>query len=171
MISFYSKFSSPLKIILSGEHSVVYSKNAIAAAINLRYSCQVHEIIQENPNSKFFFNENLIFSIETNKLLKDVYDLYDFYGTNLLKYSFFKDIPLNFKESIEKDLYFVYFSIFIECFINKSKEQLCKYYTKKGFDVRISTKVPDLTGIGSSASYLSCLTASLYVFIKNMIFR
>lgn len=56
---FNCKFSSPLKVIISGEHSVVYSKNAIAAAFSKFYECS---LIEENDSNKKFLFDLFLFS-------------------------------------------------------------------------------------------------------------
>lgn len=51
---FRCSFSSPLKIIISGEHSVVYSKNAVAAAFSKFYECSLME--ESDSNRKILFD-------------------------------------------------------------------------------------------------------------------
>ena len=45
------KSSAPGKILLSGEHSVVYGKNAIGFALNLRITCSIYQKFQHSANS------------------------------------------------------------------------------------------------------------------------
>ncbi len=164
MLSFHQKFSSPLKIILSGEHSVVYSKNAIAAAINLRYNCEIHELHEEPSNFCVFFNDKLIQTFAMKNLIRTFDEIYD---DDILEYNVFKEKIQNNKsflsECNDKDLFYVYFCLFIENFQNKPRDLLYEHFANKSWFIRISSKVPDLTGIGSSASYLSCITACLLV--------
>ena len=161
MFSFYQKFSSPLKIILTGEHSVVYSKNAIAAAINLRYYCEIQEIQQKPPIFSIFFNEKKIESFTMTTLIKTIDEISSNYKSNLPEYKVFMEKT---QENIDfwsfcndKDLFYVYLSLFMESFSSKSRESLYKYFEDKTCILKISTKVPDLTGVGSSASYLSVI--------------
>lgn len=181
MISFHQKFSSPLKIILSGEHSVVYGKNAIASAINLRYYSEIQEIQSENSKFFFLFNDKLIDSFETNSFLETIYKIQKFGHTEIKDYKIFQEKIENNKEFLsnckDKSFFYVFYTLFIEYFVDKSEKDFHKHYEKKSVFLRISTKVPDLTGIGSSASYLSCISACLIViyglfleFIKRSYF-
>ena len=43
------KVSAPSKIILHGEHAVVYGKTAVAASIGLRYRSHLVQDTQANP--------------------------------------------------------------------------------------------------------------------------
>jgi len=55
-------YSAPGKTILSGEHSVVYSKNALVMAIDLRTFCKVELFEDEEghmPSEYFFSVTNL----------------------------------------------------------------------------------------------------------------
>lgn len=48
------QYSAPGKTILSGEHSVVYYKNALVMAIDLRTFCKI-TLKSSSPNEKPFF--------------------------------------------------------------------------------------------------------------------
>lgn len=169
MINFYKKFSSPLKIILSGEHSVVYGKNAIAAAINLRYYCEIHEIEKDTSNFNFFFNNEIIESFGIKNFIKHCDKIYSEGQKSVLEYNVFHEKTSKNLDYLsickDKDLFYVLFYLFIEKFETKSREKLYDYFQNHSFDLRITTKVPDLTGVGSSASYLSTISACLIVII------
>jgi mevalonate kinase len=69
---FKCEYMSPLKVIISGEHSVVYSKNALAAAFDKYYECFLWE--DNNEESKvlfdlFLFNEKDSLKMVILKLL------------------------------------------------------------------------------------------------------
>jgi mevalonate kinase len=42
------KYSAPAKVIISGEHSVVYGHKALVTAIDLRTTCELIEIDDKN---------------------------------------------------------------------------------------------------------------------------
>lgn len=169
MNSFFQKFSSPLKIILTGEHSVVYSKNAIAAAINLRYFCEIQEqYTKEMPSFLIFFNEKIIESFSISNLFQTLNEIKTNSKENLMEYKIFKEKtienPKLWSFCNDKDLFYVFFYMFTEAFYLKSKDPLIEdFFKEKTISVKINTKVPDLTGVGSSASYLSVITACLLV--------
>ena len=189
MDSFYQKFSSPLKIILTGEHSVVYSKNAIAAAINLRYFCEIQEqYTKEMPSFLIFFNEKIIESFSISNLFQILDEIKtNSKLNNLLEYNIFKEKTIENPNLCsfcnDKDFFYVFFYMFTEAFYLKSKEPLLEdFFKEKTISVKINTKVPDLTGVGSSASYLSVITACLlviffffflliFIFIKKKYFQ
>jgi mevalonate kinase len=66
----YFKCKSPGKIIISGEHAVVYDMRAIACAIDLYTNCSM-KVIVDNKNYFRLFLKNLNFryEIENDKIL------------------------------------------------------------------------------------------------------
>ncbi|MCX7881182.1 MAG: mevalonate kinase [Patescibacteria group bacterium] len=52
-------FSTSAKVILSGEHAVVYGRPALVSAINLRFNFTVTAFIREGKDS--FFDKNILF--------------------------------------------------------------------------------------------------------------
>lgn len=71
-MSIETKSSAPGKTILTGEHSVVYGKNALVMALNLRTAVHIlYEKITENAESSpaiiFQSSENYSFQIVRRK--------------------------------------------------------------------------------------------------------
>ena len=59
----FFKCRSPGKIIISGEHAVVYDMSAIACAIDLYTNCNLNVIVDRNTCFRLFL-KNLNFKIE-----------------------------------------------------------------------------------------------------------
>jgi mevalonate kinase len=80
---FFFECKSPGKIIISGEHAVVYNSKAIACAINLYTRCNL-KAIHSNPNNlSKYINLHLI-NLDTDlQIEKDKFDLVEKYLTIL----------------------------------------------------------------------------------------
>ena len=65
---------SPGKIIISGEHAVVYDMRAIACAIDLYTNCNMKVLVDKKNNFRLNLkNLNFLYEIENDKMLISEY--------------------------------------------------------------------------------------------------
>jgi mevalonate kinase len=149
--------SSPGKIILCGEHAVVYGKKALACSIDLRTNIHVNKVINSNENLfKICFNDlNKIISLNENDFL------------NLkIQYSSEKNIEnlitrLKNTNQNEDQLNAIFLLILL------LDEKIC-FNDLNNYELEINTNLPIGAGLGSSASLSSCL-ASVFLILTNCI--
>jgi mevalonate kinase len=148
------EISSPGKVILCGEHSVVYGKKALATSINLRTrltaqlvaNSQIFEIIFTDLNKDIVIDEQLFASIHekfrnhSNKSEHEtLQDIVSFL------------VAIRSKETnINKQFLAVELMILS---LNLKWNDLC------GFKVEVKSDLPLASGLGSSASFATCLSS------------
>ncbi|KAL0134880.1 hypothetical protein PUN28_001573 [Cardiocondyla obscurior] len=177
MIKF--EISAPGKVILFGEHAVVYGKTAVATSLNLRTTLRFteltssadfkHSIKIEFPNINllivvplsaflnYFFNDNFTYlpenSVHLHNHVKDFVESI----ADLLKKNDDKDIINRQKSSLRAFFYLLSCTIFNEELNIKDTS----------FHVYVSTNFSVGAGLGSSASFAVCL-AGCFLHWSNL---
>ncbi|XP_076749070.1 ALG6 alpha-1,3-glucosyltransferase garnysstan isoform X1 [Xylocopa sonorina] len=155
MIQF--KVSAPGKVILFGEHAVVYGKTAVAASVDLHTTLNFTELPETNQIVKICFPkvnlfvsihlqqiENFFFANKDSELIEN-YDM--FYNKVKEFVGIVRFANLQQKLSLEA---FFYLFIYIA-----QKEQI----VVKPFQVQLDTELAVSSGLGSSSSFAVCLAA------------
>jgi mevalonate kinase len=168
--------SAPGKIILHGEHSVVYNKAAIAGPIGLKTYFNFEETTNEfivfqyerlNLTAKLTLsNANLLLAeLDCNEALQPMDFLQKFRHSKdfILKYTDynFDERKLNDKEEMAVGATLYILNRILKC--EKVKA------IKQGFDVRIDSDMSIGAGVGSSASYGVCLAAGFYIYSQIVV--
>lgn len=163
--------SAPGKIILHGEHSVVYNKPALAGPIGLKTFFNFHETSNDFITLQYkrlnltatlsISNANLLLSeLDCNESLQPMDFLQKFRNSKdfLLKYveHNFDERKLSEKEEMAVGATLYIFNRILRCEKLKS--------IKQGFDVCIDSDMSIGAGIGSSASYGVCLAAGFFIY-------
>lgn len=151
--------SVPGKIILHGEHAVVYGKSAVAFSIGLRTKAEID--INKDPKLKIVL-QNIGIDVEWNlqqisemKIAEsDDYNIITLTNEWQTYLNYLVDLVLTCGNKLShQSLYtflFLYFNIF--------RKYKCSYLP---LQVTVTTQLPIGAGLGSSASYSVCLAASL----------
>lgn len=163
--------SAPGKIIIHGEHSVVYNKPAVAAPIGLRTSFVFQETTNDHINFQYerlnlaskttIEQANLLLAeldchqcLQPLEFLQKMRDSHEF----ILKYV---DHNADERRLTDKEEMAVGATLYI---LNRILKFEKIKTIKTGFDVKIDSEMSIGAGVGSSASYGVCLAAGFFIY-------
>ncbi|EGR27444.1 mevalonate kinase, putative [Ichthyophthirius multifiliis] len=141
-------YSSPGKVIISGEHSVVYNKTALVMSIDLR--TKINLKIVENQESKIEIkNEKYenIQIISKNLIINAI--------KNCEKWNIFDENNPKITHQYKIITYALILVAQQVIFSENTLKKLDFFLEKNSFLVNISSNLPISKGLGSSASFLT----------------
>ncbi|MDB6096716.1 MAG: Mevalonate kinase [Francisellaceae bacterium] len=144
---------APSKLILSGEHAVIYGNPALAMALD----SYAQTTFQELPTKHFKFN----FS---NLGLTKVYssqDLINLKTKCFVRYKQFQEEKCDIKNVIAKP-----FDLLVVGLIQALEQHNFLSQLKHGLEISINSDIPMGAGMGSSAASIISLLFSLHHFLK-----
>lgn len=150
------QISSPGKLILCGEHAVVYGCKAIASAIGLRTHLKAYlsdtsknfEFKLSDLNESIVIEQSMFDSLIEQHLINDKNDLDKLIESLQAK---------NYGKPLESLL-----------FMCLSLIDSLKWEDLSGLTVEIKSEMPLASGLGSSASYSVCLAALFLILSKKI---
>lgn len=151
--------TAPGKIILHGEHAVVYGKKAVATAIGLRTSVKLESQADDHV-TLILFNFNISCKWKLDDLQKDVTRLlgadpscYTQQGSDLFgKFVDEHEIPDDERNPIK---------VAITVFVFLFGRIMADLKSLQSFSLKVDTTIPVGAGLGSSASYSVCISTAL----------
>ncbi|XP_043786247.1 mevalonate kinase isoform X2 [Apis laboriosa] len=155
MIQF--KVSAPGKVILFGEHAVVYGKTAVAASIDLRTVLNFTELPEAEQVVKICFSKvNLFITIPLQQIQNfffinknvEFIENYEIFYNKIKEFVCIVSYA-NFQQKLSLEAFF-YTLIYIA-----QKEEM----EIKPFQIQLNTELAINSGLGSSASFAVCLAA------------
>ena len=152
-------FSTGGKVIISGEHSVVYGKPAIAFCIDKHTKINILGY-NSSPKSINFAKLKLL---DINKEI------------NLTKTELIDTLNNKLSFDNEQDKYKIHIiNIFMNIFSklelkSLSKEKIINFINNNYFVASISSEIPIGYGLGSSAAYNVCIVNAICALINNLI--
>ena len=169
--------SVPGKIIITGEHAVVYGSKAVVASINLRTICQL--ILNKNTEKKMILilgGRNIDIDlislkemglsqkiISCSERIKETYDKSEGDISCIKIYDLF-DLLVNLNVS-KDDLFVTSIFLFIihSLFKDSSLYKIISFLNESTIQLCVESQIPSGAGLGSSAAFTTSIVSCFIV--------